>query len=63
MDNSLIYGLATLSAGLFALIVRYTYKSKCKTITCCNGAIQIERDVELELKSSEESKTAEYVTN
>ena len=29
MDNTLIYGLATMGFGFLAVLVRYGFKSKC----------------------------------
>jgi hypothetical protein len=50
MDDSLLYGLATIGAGLVALIVRYAFKSKCTEITLCCGGVHIVRDTQLEME-------------
>jgi len=49
MDDSLIYGIATLATGLIALLVRYGFKSKCSNVSLCFGLIQVERDIEQEI--------------
>ena len=41
-------GLYTAMLGLVLSIVAVCYKSKCKTIKC--GPLEIERDIETELK-------------
>jgi hypothetical protein len=51
-SESLLYGLVTLGAGLVALIIRYTFKSKCTEITLCYGGIHIVRDTQLEMEES-----------
>lgn len=50
MDDSLIYGIATLATGLIALLVRYGFKSKCSNVSLCFGLIKIERDIEQEIE-------------
>ena len=53
MNQSLLYGLATLGAGIVALIVRYAFKSKCTNVNLCYGLINITRDIEQEIESQE----------
>jgi hypothetical protein len=50
MDDSLIYGIATLSVGLLALIVKYGFKSKCSDVSLCFGLISIKRNIEQEIE-------------
>lgn len=50
MDSSLIYGIATLGAGVLALVVRYGFKSKCSDVSLCFGLIHIQRDIEGEIE-------------
>ena len=50
MEDSLIYGIVTLGAGLVALLVRYGFKSKCSNVSICFGLIKIERDIEQEIE-------------
>jgi hypothetical protein len=50
MDSSLIYGLATLGAGLLALLIRYGFKSKCTEISLCFGLVHVQRDIEQEVE-------------
>ena len=49
MNDSLIYGVATLGVGLLALIVKYGFKSKCSDVSLCFGLIHIQRDIEQEI--------------
>jgi hypothetical protein len=49
MDDSLIYGIATLSVGLLALIVKYGFKSKCSDVSLCFGLISVKRNIEQEI--------------
>ena len=51
-SESLLYGLVTLGAGIVALIIRYTFKSKCTEVTLCYGGIHIVRDTQLEMEES-----------
>ena len=50
MNDSLIYGIATLGVGLLALIVKYGFKSKCSDVSLCFGLIHIQRDIEKEIE-------------
>lgn len=50
MDNTLIYGLATLGCGILGLVIRYGFKSKCTDVSMCCGVIAIKRDVNAELE-------------
>lgn len=54
MNNTLIYGLATIFASVIVLIVRYAFKSKCISVELCYGVIRVKRDVELELEENKE---------
>lgn len=49
MNDSLVYGIATLGVGLLALIVKYGFKSKCSDVSLCFGLIHIQRDIEQEI--------------
>jgi hypothetical protein len=49
MDDSLIYGIATLGVGLLALIVKYGFKSKCSDVSLCFGLISVKRNIEQEI--------------
>ena len=51
IDNTLIYGLATLAVGFFGLVVRYGFKSKCSDVGLCCGLITIKRDIDGEIKA------------
>lgn len=50
MNDSLIYGIATLGVGLIALVVRYGFKSKCSDVSLCCGLIHIQRNIEQEIE-------------
>lgn len=50
MDNTLIYGLATLLCGILGLVIRYGFKSKCTDVNMCCGMIAIKRDVNAEIE-------------
>jgi len=51
MDNTLIYGLATMGFGFLAILVRYGFKSKCSDVSLCCGMLSIKRDTEAEIKA------------
>lgn len=51
MDNTLIYGLATLGVGFLGLVVKYSFKSKCVEVGLCCGCLTIKRNVDDELKA------------
>ena len=50
MNDTLIYGLATLIIGILGLLIRYGFKSKCTDVSLCCGIIGIKRDVKAELE-------------
>lgn len=50
MDNTLIYGLATLGVGFLGVVVRYGFKSKCSDVSICCGLLSVKRDIEAEVK-------------
>lgn len=50
MNGGLIYGISTLAIGLFALLIRYSFKSKCSDVSLCCGLITIHRDIEQEIQ-------------
>jgi len=49
MESSLLYGLATLGAGVLALVIRYGFKSKCSEVSLCYGMVHIQRDIDQEI--------------
>lgn len=53
MDPTLLYGLVTVGAGVMALLIRYSFKSKCTDVSLCFGAIHIQRNVEEEIKEQQ----------
>lgn len=53
MNDTLIYGLATLFTGVLGISIRYCFKSKCKTVNCLWGLVSIERDTEAENRELE----------
>ena len=65
MNDTLVYGLATLGVGFLGIVVRYGFKSKCSDVSLCCGLLAIKRDIdgevraehqELELGKTDESK-------
>lgn len=50
MNDTLIYGLATLFIGILGLLIRYGFKSKCTDVSLCCGVLNIKRDVKTELE-------------
>lgn len=50
MNDTLIYGLATLFIGMIGLLIRYGFKSKCTDVSMCCGLIAIKRDVNAEIE-------------
>jgi len=50
MNDSLLYGIATLGAGVLALVIRYSFKSKCSDVSLCFGLVHIQRDIEHEIE-------------
>lgn len=53
MDNTLVYGLATLFVGVLGVAIRYSLKSKCSDVSVCFGLLKVKRDTEAELKAEE----------
>jgi len=53
MNNTLIYGLGSLTIGLLGLLIRYSFKSKCSDINILWGCLSIHRDIEEEIKEQQ----------
>lgn len=53
MNDTLLYGIATLGAGVLGLIIRYSFKSKCSDLSICFGLVSLKRDTEAELKDEQ----------
>lgn len=53
MNDTLIYGLATLGCGVVGLLIRYGFKSKCSDVSLCFGLLAIKRDIEGEVKAEQ----------
>jgi hypothetical protein len=56
MNSEIIILLTTITTGLlgiFGLIIRYLYISKCAKVNCLFGCCSWERDIENEIKNSE----------
>jgi hypothetical protein len=58
--QAFIYGLSPFMFGFLALTVRYCFKSKCVLVKCC-GCVEIQRDVESEMKEEEKVETNEKI--
>jgi len=53
--NSVFFtGIATMSFGALALLVRAGYASKCDNVSICFGMVRIHRAVELEEQKEED---------
>lgn len=50
MDSTLIYGLGSLGVGLLAILIRYSFKSKCTDVSLCFGLVHIQRDIDNEIE-------------
>lgn len=53
MDDSLLYGIVTLGAGVLLAFIRYTFRSKCTEVSLCYGLVEIKRDIEGEIENTE----------
>lgn len=53
MNDTLIYGIATMGFAFLAVLLKYTFKSKCSDVKICCGLISIKRDTEAEVKAEE----------
>jgi hypothetical protein len=56
-DSVFFITVITIISGSFALILKYCLKSKCDSVKCCYGLLEIHRNVEIE--TDEEIKTEE----
>jgi hypothetical protein len=54
-DSVFFITIITILSGSLALILKYCLKSKCDSVKCCCGFLEIHRNVEIE----EEIKTDE----
>lgn len=63
MNDTLLYSLATLGVGLIALIVRYSFRSKCNDVSLCYGLIEIKRDTESETKNLDRETSVKDLNN
>lgn len=50
IDSSTIYGISIAGIGLVALMIRYSFRSKCSDVSLCFGLIHIQRDIEQEIE-------------
>lgn len=58
IDSGIVYLISSLGTGLlvlFGLCIRYSFYSKCVKVKCC--CIEIQRDVDDEVKGNPESET------
>ncbi len=53
MNDTLLYGLTTIGVGFLALVVRYTFKSKCSNVSLCFGCVSIKRNINAEMELEE----------
>ena len=50
IDSSTLYGISIAGIGLVALIIRYSFRSKCSDVSLCFGLIHIQRDIKEEIE-------------
>lgn len=50
LSDATIYGLSIAGMGLFGLIIKYSFRSKCNDVSLCFGAIHIQRDIKQEIE-------------
>ncbi len=50
MDNTLLLSIITLGTGVVALIVKYSFRSKCSDVTVCWGLCNFKRDIRSEVE-------------
>ena len=55
IDGSFFLSLTTLICGGLGLLIRFAYKSKCKSVKIC--CLKIDRDIETELKEDLQNPT------
>lgn len=53
VNDTLIYGLATMGFGFLAVLVRYAFKSKCSDVSLCCGLLAVKRDIQGEVKAEQ----------
>lgn len=51
MNDTLLYGISTMGFTFLAILVRYSFKSKCTDVSLCCSLISIKRDIKEEIKS------------
>lgn len=49
MNDTTIYIIVSAISALFLALIKVLYSSKCRSVNCCFGLIQVERDIETEL--------------
>lgn len=54
-DSTFFLSALTLIIGLFTVIVKYSYQSKCENIDLCFSCIRIKRRVDLEALEENEN--------
>lgn len=53
IDNTTLYGVVTIAAAVLGVCIRYTFRSKCTEVKCCYGLVDIKRDIEGEIETTE----------
>ena len=60
--NSTFYlSLATMAFAFLSASLAYTIKSKCSSVKCCYGALEIIRDIEAEVELEEQQLPQQHV--
>ena len=57
MQDAILISLATIASGVFALIIRYSFRSKCENVNLCCGCVKFNRDI----RSEKEITTQESI--
>jgi hypothetical protein len=50
MDNTLLLSIITLGTGVIALVVKYSFRSKCSDVRVCWGCCSFKRDIKSEVE-------------
>ena len=57
MNSTILYSLITFASATIALIIKYSYQSKCTNILLCWGMVDITRN------TADENKEDQFVLN
>ena len=57
MDDQTIIIILGIGTGFLGLMLRYAFKSKCDSVNCCFGCLNIHREVEQEDNDIEKNES------